>query len=203
MYNKQSLNRYFLHMKKLLLLLVCFFCIHITNAQYNATELKLKTGEILQVLGKLKGNHHFKYKKYNRDKPVKIHFSEIDYVKIQMTRRNTETYKYVKVAGEQRMRVLQETMVGDVSLYLHSEDDWQCDMNGFSQWVTYTDYYVKRSNETEAVHLPNGLFAGPRFREIASDFFQDCEALVEKIQTKEFKVRHISDIVNFYNLECD
>lgn len=194
-------------MRTSFLFLLFFFCLHFTNAQYRTCELKLKTGETLQVLGKLKGSHEFKYKKFAKDKPKKIHFSEIEYVKLVETRNKIRTFKYFRIARENKSRIMEEVIVGDVSLYIISVAGvGMMSQPGFPMMMDSGEsvsYYVKRPHNTEVILLEEPASTGKRFRRVATAFFADCKALVEKIKNKEFKAKHIEDIVRYYNEECD
>lgn len=49
-----------------------------------------------------------------------------------------------------------------------------------------------------ALVLPSGF----GMKKQMMDYFSDCPALVEKIQSKDFRMKEIEDMVNYYNLEC-
>ncbi|MBY0478404.1 MAG: hypothetical protein K2Q24_12215 [Chitinophagaceae bacterium] len=44
--------------------------------------------------------------------------------------------------------------------------------------------------------------AGFGMKKQMMDYFSDCKALVEKIDSKEFRMKELEDMVNYYNLEC-
>lgn len=69
-------------------------------------------------------------------------------------------------------------------------------------YYSISNYYVKKDNDKEVTHLGStGLFS-KNFKKAASSYFSDCPSLVAKIQHKEFKKRHIEEIVAYYNTNC-
>lgn len=44
---------------------------------------------------------------------------------------------------------------------------------------------------------------GASFKQIGSFYFQDCQELVTKIKKGEFKLHKLSEIVAFYNANCE
>ena len=63
--------------------------------------------------------------------------------------------------------------------------------------------YVRRGVSGEITHLGSNQLFSKNFKNAASDYFADCPELVTKIQNKEFKKKHVRDIVKFYNLQCN
>ncbi len=62
--------------------------------------------------------------------------------------------------------------------------------------------YVLRTGEEKATHLGSNQLFTKNFKTAASVFFKDCTSLVTKIQNKDFKKKHIKEIVQYYNSEC-
>ena len=63
--------------------------------------------------------------------------------------------------------------------------------------------YVTKGVNGDVTHLGLNQLFSKNFKNAASDYFSDCPELVAKIQNKEYKKKHIRDIVNFYNLQCN
>lgn len=62
--------------------------------------------------------------------------------------------------------------------------------------------YLNRKNENDVVGIRDNKYFTKNFKKAAALYFRDCKMLVEKIINKEFRRRHIEDIVNFYNSKC-
>ena len=173
-------------------------------AQLNSSELILNNGDKFTVLGKIKGEY-FKYKKHSKDKAKKLHFSEIDYVKIHYSKNDIKTFRYFKIADTEKSKVLEEVEKGKVSLYTTSTNGYVNPFGAGMQRIAYTieNYYLKKQGGQEVIHLGSNQLFTKNFIEGASLFFEDCMELVKKIKTKKFKKRDIVDIVKFYNTHCN
>lgn len=196
-------------MKTYYVLLLMIFSMA-AQAQLKPTHIFLSTGEKMVVKGKLRRDV-FIYKRYDGDKRKKIGFDEIDHVDIFETKDSITRYRRIRVQDEEKPVVVQEVKTGKVNLYMASFGvrttmpmSSAGGFGGFGIPMTYDieNYYLRREGEKKAVHLgANKLFTN-NFREAASDYFKDCPPLVEKIQQKTFKKRHLKEIVRFYNTEC-
>lgn len=173
-------------------------------AQMNPSELMLKTGEKLIVQGKISGDY-IKYKLHSKDKSKKLHFSEIDHVKIRFSKDDIKTYRYLKVKGSEKSRVLEEKIKGKVSLYTTSTSGYHNPFGYGINRIEYTieNYFVKRKDDVDITHLGSNQLITKDFIEAATMFFSDCKQLVEKVKNKELKKRDIVQIVQFYNKNCD
>ena len=71
---------------------------------------------------------------------------------------------------------------------------------GYSRDITY--YYLLREGEDQVTHLGSTDIFSKNFKKAGSDYFADCPELVEKIQNKEYKKKHLEKVVRYYNKNC-
>jgi len=67
---------------------------------------------------------------------------------------------------------------------------------------TIVAHYVKKEDDDEVILLSSDHFADKSLQSKGPAFFSDCPELVDKIYNKDFKKRHVYDIVKFYNTTC-
>lgn len=200
-------------MKKttLLVLICCFVGSSIAIAQKDAATIYFKDGNKIQGLAKLINGNQVKFKKNKGDKPKKFHFKELEQVVIN-DREEPSTYVYLETKKDY-FNVVRELEIGMVNLYILEQTGYSSPMfvggtNGQMNMAhgTYYDIknlYVRRGLNGEITHLGSNQLFSKNFKNAASTYFSDCPVLVEKIQSKEFKKKHVRDIVNFYNLQCN
>ncbi|TDT46295.1 hypothetical protein CLV90_0343 [Maribacter spongiicola] len=200
-------------MKKtiLLVLICCFVGSSIAIAQKDAATLYFKDGKQLKGMAKLVNGDQVKFKINKGDKPEKYHFEKLEQVVIN-DREEPSTYIYLETR-EGYFNVVRELEIGKVSLYVLEQTGYSAPMfvgsaNGQMNMVhgNYYDIknlYVSKGVNGEVTHLGSNQLFSKNFKNAASTYFSDCPVLVEKIQNKEYKKKHIRDIVNFYNLKCN
>lgn len=173
--------------------------------------LVFKNGETKKGLVKLSGSNSVKFRAKKKEKAVKYDFSTLEYAKIYIGE-EAKIYKYVAVVNKETPIILEELIVGKVTLYnLHTQGY----SSGFSPMAgggapMYTggasysinNLYVLKEGEDKASHLGSDHLFSKNFKKAASAFFKDCDSLVQKIQNKEFKKKEIKEIVEFYNDHC-
>jgi len=191
-------------MSKITSTLICLIAFQLGHAQFKSSELILKNGNKLIVLGKIQGNN-FKYKNHSKDKTKTLHFSEIDYVRIRYSENDIKTFKYFKITDTEKHKVLEEIEKGKVVLYTTSTNGYVNPFGAGMQRIAYTieNYYVKKQSDKEVLHLGSNQLFTKNFIEGASSFFEDCIELVEKIKSEKFKKSDIVEIVKFYNTHCN
>ncbi len=200
-------------MKKNIALLILFTGISVsTYAQRTEAIVYFKDGTKQEGLGKLISQNRVKFKKTRREKPVKYQFDILDKVVIN---EGGDTYEYVSrvVKDIEQPRVLELLeQGGKVSLFRVVNQGYNPNMGmagggagtGFGPmtgtgYYSISNYYVQRSDEDKVTHLGSTHIFSKNFKKAASDYFQDCPALVEKIQNRAFKKRDIKEIVIYYN----
>ncbi|WP_405411627.1 hypothetical protein [Maribacter sp. Asnod1-A12] len=109
--------------------------------------------------------------------------------------------------------VVRELEIGTVNLYVLEQTGYSAPMfvgsaNGqmnmmHGNYYDIKNLYVSKGVNGEVTHLGSNQLFSKNFKNAASDYFADCPELVTKIQNKEFKKKHVRDIVKFYNLQCN
>ncbi len=69
--------------------------------------------------------------------------------------------------------------------------------------VSKIDYFLYKSTDKTLIHIGSkGNFLYKNFKKTASKYFEDCPELVEKIKLRKLKLKHLTEILNFYNINC-
>jgi hypothetical protein len=199
------------------LLLVVLFSTA-TNAQRTKATLTFKDGTVLRGLGRLKGSASVKFRKDKKTKATKYHFKDLEKVTFYNEDEAT-TYVYFSIKEKLKPKVLEEILVGEISLYRIVIRGQHAGFGiggvgpggfgsgggmafGMGHGYTIKNYYVKRANEIEVSHLGSTSLFSKNFKKAASKYFEDCPELVDKIQTKEYRKRDLRSIIEFYNTHC-
>ena len=186
-----------------------FFFSFCANAQKTKAELTFKDGTTKTGLGKWVGNR-VKFKTHKKDKAIKYDFMLLEQVKMY-SKKNVTVYVNMAVQDEEKPKILEEVIIGKVSLYQKISYGHSPGVVGgagggfgFSPGYSYSinNYYLKREGQTSAFHLGSTNVFSKNFKKAASDYFKDCSSLVKKIQNKEYKKKDIRAVVEFYNMEC-
>ena len=65
------------------------------------------------------------------------------------------------------------------------------------------DYFLHKQEEEKLILIGSkGNFLYKNFKKAASKYFDDCLNLVEKIKTRELKLKHLPEIIEYYKTEC-
>ncbi|WP_046755631.1 hypothetical protein [Kordia jejudonensis] len=186
----------------LLLFMLNFSCF----AQLNPSKIILKSGDtITGVIGKLKSKT-FKYKRYSKAKPEEINFSDISSVQISYSKNSIKTYTFFATQENDKLIAVEELVIGEkVQLYgvVYNTRSFVAN-SSLSHSQTVVTYYLKKSSETKLTKLGpyDPLTNNLKAKTLA--YFSDCKNLIEKINTKEFRIRDgLEQIVTFYNENCD
>lgn len=179
------------------------------SAQKTKAEITFNDGTTITGLGKLKGEKFLKFRKSRKSKPKNYHFSKIKRVKIH-EKKQVRSYVYLKIKDIKKPKVVEELCVGEVSLYRMYSVGGAPGMFGIpgasgvgsSSSFTAKDYFVRRSDQSEATHLGSNLLITKNFKKTTSKFFEDCPALVQKIKDRTYKKKDLVKIVKYYNTKC-
>ncbi|MGB2761034.1 MAG: hypothetical protein WBC58_13815 [Maribacter stanieri] len=200
-------------MKKTLLfvLICCFLGSFTTIAQNDVGTLYFKDGRKLHGLAKLINGDQVKFRNAKGEKAQRYHFEDLAQVVIN-DREEPSTYIYLEIR-KGFFNVVRELEIGPVSLYVLEQRGYSAPMyvggaNSqmnmmHSNFYDINNLYVSKGNSGEITHLGSNQLFSKNFKNAASEYFSDCPVLVTKIQNKEFKKKHVKDIVNFYNLKCN
>jgi hypothetical protein len=192
-----------------LLLLVCN-----SYAQQNRAELIFKDGTVLNGLAEPINDNNIKFRKERKAKRQYFNFSEVDTLKVYYDFK-PKVYVLVDIEGKKFPKVLELAHAGkNVAYYRVISQSYSPGMafgavGGAAMMATGTTYinithsYARKTNQEKAIHLGSSSWISKNFKTAASNYFSDCPKLVEKIQNKELKKKHIQEIIMFYNTECD
>ncbi|MGX1931308.1 hypothetical protein [Flagellimonas sp. 2504JD4-2] len=181
-------------------------------SQRTEIELQFKDGKVLNGLGKLKRTD-VKFRLDSKEKAQFFSFKELERIKIKEGA-NWEEYRSINVEGLENPIMLQLIVEGEVNLYQQSSFGYMPTgpagvgsaggtSFGGGQFYTADYYYLKKKSQSKAVHLGSSQLFSKNFKKAASEYFEDCARLVEKIQTAEYKKKQIKEISTFYNTECN
>jgi hypothetical protein len=203
-------------MKKLLLILL-FIPFVISAQKFYPGKMEFNDGKILECLLTVPTNSNTKIKtKLSEDAPVVIYKSEqLRYVTLYPG--NEKTYEFARLPMKVREKSMGKepawmvvSLKGYVTLYEATnsydiDDDNQLIMIGIQVGHHQPDYFhlARRTNEKIATLLATdiGFESGKNrvFRKLASEYFSDCEELVERLKNKEFKYKDIPKVFFIYN----
>lgn len=200
-------------MKKtfLLVLISCFVGSYMGIAQKDVATLYFKDGKKLTGFAKLINGDQVKFKKSKSDKAEKFHFENLEQVVIN-DKEKASTYIYLEIS-KGYFNVVRELEIGTVNLYVLEQTGYSSPMfvggaNGqmnmmHGNYYDIKNLYVSKGVNGEVTHLGSNQLFSKNFKNAASDYFADCPELVAKIQNKEYRKKHVKDIVHFYNLKCN
>jgi CRISPR/Cas system-associated endonuclease/helicase Cas3 len=203
-------------MKKVsfILLLSLFFVSYNIEAQKAKAILTFNDGTKLEGLGKLKGASFVKFRKDKNTKAKKYHFKDLERVEIYSGDAKT-TYVYLLEKEKNKYKVLEEVVIGDISLYKIVRHGTHAPMGvgfggvggmgmgmGMGAGFTIKNYYLRKKHEKEVTHISSTHLFSKNFKKAATSYFEDCPDLVEKIATKEYRKRDIRAVIEFYNAKC-
>ncbi|QMU65602.1 MAG: hypothetical protein GKR88_15810 [Flavobacteriaceae bacterium] len=189
-----------------------FLCILVTASFYGqtrgyagmrSTQLILKNGDTLNVMGKLKSNV-FKYKKDYGAKPVKIKYSEIESIKIKLGKDDVAVFKPLPLKGTDKIIPVEEFVTGNkISLYGVTNNFMGQGAGGIRFQQTSVTYYIKKPSEELLIKLGAYQPIFGNLKEKLKTLFKDCDILLKKIKNKEFRMRDgIEEMFKFYNKKC-
>ena len=198
------------------LIFILSICLSFNNqiiySQYTKVKIVFKDGTILKGLSKKKGSHQIKFKKERSSKAKKYQLKEVEEY-FEYYNGEEVKYKYLYIKESKKYLLMQEVIKDKVSLYIigatgqHVGMGFGGNSNGFggvggASSFSIESYYLKRNGEDYVHYITSTGGFSKNFVKSASEFFNDCLILVEKIKKKEYKKRDIREVVKFYNTNC-
>ncbi|WP_299311888.1 hypothetical protein [uncultured Aquimarina sp.] len=195
--------------KKLLVIVIIFFVVNQIDVygQKNGAVLIFKDGRRLKGLGKVVSDGKMKFRKNKNEKPYMVDLKDVDKIKIYKKGgvyfraykkiKDKPTYKYLELVEEGKLTIYRKFK----GIFLPIDD-----RNGlpfYEYKKNLNDYYVQREGEEEVTPLVLSDFFSVNFKNVALEYFKDCEKLITKIEREEFTKNDFSLIVDFYNYECE
>lgn len=218
MHKKEKMKQY------LLLIILLGFSSNSANAQYSYTpatiflksgktlvgDVDLKTNSLLDLAPK---EEHVKFKKNNRKQNIEAKVIDSIVFTVTIEKRinkkkvsYTEQQKFVPIYIKKKKKYLRMVrLVIDDKLKLYSRSvKTGAAMSGNGNFYSYgngnNQYFVAKTDNAIPMSL---LPRGPKkFRKEAAKYFSDCQALVDKINSKTFERSDIVDIAKYYNSNC-
>lgn len=193
-------------MKKLLFLLLLLS--FNTYAKYLEGKIILKDKTEMTGLIELGKNNSINYKTDKKSKKQEISAEKIESVLIIDKKQNINKYEFHltstkgAVGNKEKMRLLQVLVDGKVKLYGTSTSFTYNNGIGVSGHSSST-YFLKRNDEIKPVfYIAFGYIVKQNFKDFIKEYFKDCEALISKVENREFKEKHYTEIIEYYNTNC-
>lgn len=203
-------------MKNIIFVYFLLFGVFILTGQNKEVEFKYKSGLIVKGLGKISGKSDLKFRKSRKDKKEKISFDELEWAIINDKEGNSKKYVQLEIKGKNKKIIVEELRIGRMNLYMN---DFTSLGTGFasrspigssgslgfegSNNYQVKNYFIKNEDEDYIEFFVSTDLFSKNFKKQARIFFQNCQLLVEKIESKQFKKKDILEIIDFYNNECD
>lgn len=199
-------------MKKLIILLIVLSST-ISYSQRQKATLFFKDGTKIEGLAKITSfGDKIKFKKNKKSEKVFYNSQQIDKIVIRENDVD-KTYQYKIIKNKNTPQLLEPLKEGKVTLYRDLKQGYNpgMSMGGFGAGgmtfgggsYSISSYYVSKDGGNIVIHLgDSGTIFTKNFKKAASEYFSDCAELVKKIETREYKKRHIVEIVEFYNENC-
>lgn len=124
-------------------------------------------------------------------------------------------FLYIEVEHRKTTRLLEVIELGEVSIFAEASstvlpftvffnlggsgpliDNNLGFSNNYNQEVSF-DLYVKKENE-EAINFSTVF----KFKKVATAFFKNCPQIVDRLNERKYKRRHIIEMVYYYNDYC-
>lgn len=211
--------------------LIAVLCVSFMNAQKRLSRITLKDSTVLEGYAKfVNEGKSIEFGEEKRGKTRAYSFDEIEQVEM-MKGAERKTYTYIQVINQGTVKLAEVLISGRLNLYRFSyeSEGWRVSNTDFSTqnisvpgpngsisvpiggpvtpdmvWSrqSFKDYCVRREDEEMARYFKDTAI-GASFKQMGSFYFQDCQELVTKIKKGEFKLRKLSEIVAFYNANCE
>ena len=187
------------------------------------TILYFKTGDSIVGFSKGISYSSIKFSEEKKGKYKKIDIKNIDKV-ILYYKEGKEEYHHLKEKKRKKTDEFYARLVssGKINYYIYSTNfrnsftSYQKINLGNGTVINRTTqnnnnrsvnlFYLKKEKDEYSTYISDVYFSitGEKvFRKNASNFFDDCKKLVNKIKSKEFKKSDIYEIIEFYERDCD
>lgn len=195
------------------------FCVSIGFAQLKPCEIIPYRGDTIRGIGKVSGNK-FKYKLTAKGKSDKIHFHDIEQVKVWHSDSVVTTYEYIKIknVNSYSYKVMRLIDAGKINLYAldikHkvgsiNNNSWAADNN--NSWANTNTavikfeavkYYLKKESEYIAKSIRPKGFMSSDYIKTMLPLLNDCKLFVDRVFKGKFKKDDVVGMVKFYNKDC-
>jgi hypothetical protein len=186
-------------MKKIFILYLIFSNL-ISYSQYNQGKIILNNAKELIGLVKITKGDDLKFKENEDSKVIEYDKKEVSKFEFN-TNEGVQKYVYAQTVNLNKdnnnnkyPKLLKVIIEGKVSLFEYYT-------------VTYnniglTSYYVKKESDIFPIFYYGGGLHRQKFIPFVSEYFKDCETLVDKVKNKELKHNQFEEVVQYYNEKC-
>ncbi|TVZ55251.1 hypothetical protein OD91_0497 [Lutibacter sp. Hel_I_33_5] len=193
--------------------------------QRKRKKVKYKKVRSITIFSDINHTRKFYYKKTDQSKF--LHFAELvhfDELSVYITSSNKLELFYLNSKVDRRsanemmrdmkteqFKITEKLIENSKNFKSHSEFK-----NGLFSHLTFNnnfayhfkieriDYFLNKKTEDKLTLIGSkGNFLYKNFKKTASKYFGDCPTLVNKIQSKEFKLKHLPEILEFYKNNCN
>ncbi|NAY93415.1 hypothetical protein GTQ34_16005 [Muricauda sp. JGD-17] len=180
-------------------------------AQKSAMVLTFTDGRVLKGYGKLR-KQEVKYRAGKQSKPEYFPIADLAMIRIKL-KEDWREYHKVQIRDRDDSLMLELVEQGRVTLYRNSSQGYMptgaagvgsvggAGISG-GQFYSVHQYYLKKAEEAEAIHIGSNQLFEKNFKEAASTYFAECNTVVQKINSGKYKKKDIKEIVAQYNNEC-
>jgi len=192
--------------KNILFIGILIFSLNCISQNQKAT-IYLRSGDTIQGLVKFTSfGIKFRYDKqskkenYDAKKIIKLDINE-------QGKTNTYVYKLAKDYGHSATPKLMTLITkGKINLYRIIITNTSFQMHGIiavASTHSMEHYYVCRNNSDVVTRLTTvGTFLDKNFIKAASEYFSDCQDVVNRIKNKNYRKKDMEEIVKLYNRSC-
>jgi hypothetical protein len=201
-------------MKKIILTIGILIISLNCKSQNQKATLYFRNGDTIQGLAKMSAWGKIRFRK-NKQSTTENYdgktVSKFDIEEDSSYIPNTYIYKLLQNKDYSSRPVLMKMITeGKINLYKITTTGTSAPMGfggmgmGMGMSYSYENYYVCRDNSDIVIKLTTlGTFMGENFIKAASEYFNDCIDLVNKIENKVYRKKDIEEIVKFYNTKCN
>lgn len=200
---------YRLFVKPIFLFLICFISLNISAQSYieyvNA-EIHFLDNTKKEGLALVKpSSDKISFKESKKEKRVK--YNHYDVARLILKRDTIfREFRYKKSPDRRAPRLLQVVIDNDdVSLYATFTKYKPGGLIGAIFNIEETDYiyYLVKNQSKDAIYVgEKGLTSRKRMSKVIKKHLGDCPDLVKKANEKEFRLKDIKQIVEYYNSNC-
>jgi len=179
---------------KTILSLLCLLSFLIAGAQNDYGSISFTDGTNIQGLVKIRGNGKVKFKPVEESESVTYDLDKITSIKIED--RSYEVVEYKSLFGFSK--TLMKVVVKGKATLLNDQVFYTPMMGANGTWTgggTKVVFYLKKNRTVSRL--------GTRLNRKDDSLFEDCPKLLKQIDEREIKRRHLSEIVKFYNRNCE
>tara|TARA_R110001592_G_scaffold18723_3_gene77419 strand:+ start:1109 stop:1678 length:570 start_codon:yes stop_codon:yes gene_type:complete len=186
------------------LILGFFFLISINNYGQENTTLYFRNGDSLKVKAYLNsGSPRITYRENEDAKRITVDYKKAEKA-VQHYNEFDKTFVFKIKNGYTIPVLLERAYSGKAYLYKMDFTRNSSFAGGMTMSSNHSEYYVcKYDADVVTTFNASGLFIENGFRKKSTEFFKDCPELVNKINDKIWKMKDITEIVHYYDTECN